>query len=244
MSANINPRNIEVCLSPKLFSDIQTREPYVVVLVDILRATTSICAAFENGVATILPVANHEEARVMKERGYLVATEQDGKKLDFADFGNSAFNFTREAIGGKTLVYCTTNGTRALDIAKHADKIVMGAFINLSAVASWLSGQDAHVVILCSGWKNKFCLEDTIFAGALADALMKKYGYVSPCDSTIAAIDLWTLARTDILGYIEKAAHRHRLKKLGLDDVIPYSFDIDSTRVVPVYSGGSIDNEQ
>jgi 2-phosphosulfolactate phosphatase len=236
----VNPRCIEVCLTPKLFSEIQTKDHFIVVLVDILRATTSICAAFENGVKSILPVATLEEAKAMKEKGFLVASEQDGKKLDFADFGNSAFNFSREAIGGKTLVYCTTNGTRALEIAKDAEKIAIGAFINLSSLTSWLTGQDKNVVILCSGWKNKFCLEDTIFAGALAENLLKTKKFRTNCDSAAAALDLWRLARPDILGYIEKAAHRHRLKRLELDDVIPYSFSIDSTKVVPVYIDGKI----
>ena len=94
-------------------------------------------------------------------------SEKDGVQLDFADFGNSAFSFTRDAIGGKTLVYCTTNGTRALEMAKSASSIAIGAFINISAVTEWLAGQQKNVVILCSGWKNKFCLEDTLFAGAL-----------------------------------------------------------------------------
>ncbi|MCX6306048.1 MAG: 2-phosphosulfolactate phosphatase [Bacteroidetes bacterium] len=240
----VNPRSVEVCFSPKLFSEIQTKESYIVVLVDILRATTSICAAFENGISSIIPVATLEEAKAMKEKGFLVASEQDGKKLDFADFGNSAFNFTRDAIEGKTLVYCTTNGTRALDIAKKAEKIAMGAFINLAALTGWLIDQDKNVVILCSGWKNKFCLEDTIFAGALAEQLLASKHFATHCDSAAAATDLWSLARPDIPGYIEKAAHRHRLKKLGLDDVIPYSFHIDSTHVVPVYKEGIILDEQ
>jgi 2-phosphosulfolactate phosphatase len=236
--------SIEVCLTPKLFTEIQTREHYIVVLVDILRATTSICAAFENGVASIIPVATIEQARAMKEEGYLVASEQDGRKLDFADFGNSAFNFSRESIGGKTLVYCTTNGTRALEIARHAERIAIGSFINLSALSGWLGHQKKNVVILCSGWKNKFCLEDTIFAGALVDQLLGSGLFASACDSTAAALDLWRLARPDVLGYIEKAAHFHRLKKLGLDDVIPYSFTPDSTDVVPVFYGGKISDEK
>ncbi|MEI7664157.1 MAG: 2-phosphosulfolactate phosphatase [Bacteroidota bacterium] len=239
-----NQRCIEVCFTPKLFSDILAKDDYIVVLVDILRATTSICAAFENGVKSIIPVATLDEARAMKEKGFLVASEQDGRKLDFADFGNSAFNFTREAIGGKTLVYCTTNGTRALEIAKKSAKIAMGAFINLSALTGWLKCQDKNVVILCSGWKNKFCLEDTIFAGALAEQLLKSKQFTTHCDSAAAALDLWHLAQPDILGYVEKAAHRHRLKKLELDDVIPYSFSIDSTRVVPVYVEGEICDEE
>ena len=237
-------RCIEVCLTPKLFSEILTRDNFIVVLVDILRATTSICAAFDNGVETILPVATLEEAKEMKNLGFLVASEQDGKKLDFADFGNSAFNFSRAAIDGKTLVYCTTNGTRALEIAKNAGKIAMGAFINLQALTEWLINEDKNVVILCSGWKNKFCLEDTIFAGALSKELLDSGLFETHCDSAAAAIDLWNLARPDILGYIEKAAHRHRLKMLLLDDVIPYSFTLNSTRVVPVYMDGKILDEQ
>ena len=141
-------------------------------LVDILRATTTICTAVGNGVEAIIPVASHEEARQLKAEGYLVASEKDGVQLDFADFGNSAFSFTRDAIGGKTLVYCTTNGTRTLEIAKGASNIVIGAFINISAVTEWLAGQQKDVVILCSGWKNKFCLEDTLFAGALTERLL------------------------------------------------------------------------
>ncbi len=121
-------RCIEVCLSPKLFPEILTKENYIVVLVDILRATTTICTAFENGVQAIIPVATIEEAKQLKDQGFLVASEQDGKKLDFADFGNSAFSFTRDRIAGKTLVYCTTNGTRALEMAKHSEQIVIGAF--------------------------------------------------------------------------------------------------------------------
>ena len=231
---------IEVCFSPALFGHILTKENYIVVLVDILRATTSICTAFENGVGRIIPVATLEEARDLKSKGFLVASEQDGKKLDFADFGNSAFNFTREAIGGKALVYCTTNGTRALDIARSAEKIAIGAFINLSALAGWLEQQGKNIVILCSGWKSKFCLEDTLFSGALTQLLIEKGGFTTCCDAAHASIDLWNLAKHDPLAYIEKAAHRKRLQKLGLDDVIPYSFRTDITGVVPVFDGKEI----
>jgi 2-phosphosulfolactate phosphatase len=231
---------IEVCFTPKLFSEILTTENYVVVLVDILRATTSICAAFSNGVSRIIPVGDMEEARDYKNKGYLVASEQDGKKLDFADFGNSAFSFTRDRVSGKTIVYCTTNGTKALDMARSAEQIVIGAFINLNALTEWITNRNVNVVILCSGWKNKFCLEDTMFAGALASSLLGISDYSCNCDSAMASIDLWNLAKTDVLRYIEKAAHRHRLKQLGLDDVIAYSFTQDQTDVVPVFDGKEI----
>ena len=230
-------RSVEVCFSPGLFEDVVTTGDFIVVLVDILRATTTIVTAVANGVEAIIPVATHDEARRLKSEGFLVATEKDGVQLDFADFGNSAFSFTREAIGGRTLVYCTTNGTRALHMARGASSIAIGAFINISALTEWLAGQQKDVVILCSGWKNKFCLEDTLFAGALTQRLLDTGLFRSDCDSASASLDLWKLAEGDVLGYIEKAAQRHRLKKLGLDDVIPYSFACDQVKVVPVFDG-------
>lgn len=233
-------RSVEVCFSPALFPDIVTTGDPVVVLVDILRATTTIVTAIGNGVEAIIPVATHDEARRLKAEGFLVASEKDGAQLDFADFGNSAFSFTRDAIAGRSLVYCTTNGTRALHMAKGAGGIAIGAFINISAVTEWLTRRQEDVVILCAGWKDKFCLEDTLFAGALTDRLLATGVFQSGCDSAHAAMDLWGLARSDPLAYVEKAAQRHRLARLGLDDVIPYSFEFDRVDVVPVFDGYAI----
>jgi len=230
-------RSVEVCLSPGLFRDALTTGDFVVVLVDILRATTTICTAVANGVEAIVPVATHDEARRLKSDGYLVASEKDGVQLDWADFGNSARSFTREAIGGKTLVYCTTNGTRALHLAEGASGVVIGAFINISALTEWLARRRKSVVVLCSGWKNRFCLEDTLFAGALTRRLLETGVFRTECDAAEASMDLWDLAKGDVLGYIGKAAQRHRLKRLGLDDVIPYSFAFDQVEVVPVFDG-------
>jgi 2-phosphosulfolactate phosphatase len=231
---------VEVCFSPKLFDSILTRGDFVTVLVDVLRATTTIVTAVGNGVEAIIPVATHDEARALKAEGYLVASEKDGVQLDWADFGNSAFSFTREAIGGRTLVYCTTNGTKALHIAGRVSTVAVGAFLNISALTEWLVTQGKDVVVLCSGWKDKFCLEDSLFAGALTGRLLETGLFRTECDSAHAAMDLWSLAEGDPLGYVDKAAQRHRLKKLGLDDVLPYSFALDQADVVPVFDGEAI----
>ena len=236
------PFTIEVVFTPLLFPEKVTNDPCIVVLADILRATTSICAAFDLGVERIIPVATTEEARAMKAMGYLVASEQDGVKHDFADFGNSAFHFSRESIGGETLVYCTTNGTRALKMTGHQGRTAIGAFINISALLGWLIRQELNVVILCSGWKNKFCLEDSLFAGALAQKLLESGKFSTHCDSALAAIDLWQIAKPDLMGYLEKAAHHFRLKNLKLDDVIPFSLTPDSSSSVPVFENGEITN--
>ena len=231
---------IEVCFSPKLYEDRLTRENFIVVIVDILRATTSICTAFKNGVKSLIPVPSIEEAKEYKKNGFIVASEKDGKVLDFADFGNSAFDFSEENVKGKVVAYCTTNGTKAIDLAKDADQVAMGSFINLRALSDWLIEQDKNVVILCSGWKNKFNLEDSVFAGVLVENLVESGKFNPDCDSAQAALDLWKTAETDLLGFIEKAAHRHRLKKLGLDDVLEYSFTLNTSDVVPVLKDGKI----
>jgi 2-phosphosulfolactate phosphatase len=233
---------VEVCLTPRLFDDILTEGEYIVVLADILRATTSICYAFNNGVSSVIPVASIGEARAMKEKGYLVASEQDGERLGFADFGNAVFSFTRDLVEGKTLVYCTTNGTRALEVARGKAPVAIGSFSNITALKDWLVRQQKNVVILCSGWKNMFCLEDTLFAGALSELLLQEDRFRTVCDAVHASMDLYDIARNDLTGYIEKALHRQRLRKLGLDDVIPYSFLRDQTDVVPVFNGTEIIN--
>ena len=232
-------RNIEVCYSPALYPYYRNDEA-IVVVADILRATTAICAAFENGARELIPVESVEEARAWKEKGFLVAAERDGLVLDFADFGNSPFNFTPRNVRGASIVYSTTNGTGAIRMASEARQVVIGAFINLSALAGWLAAENSDVLVLCAGWKNRFNLEDSVFAGALADSLIKTGNFETICDSTIAAIELWNNARGDIIGFMEKAAHRHRLKKLGLDDVMEYCNTPDSTGVIPVLKDGRL----
>lgn len=234
----------EVCFTPKLYSEIITKENFIVVMVDILRASTSICAAFANGVECIIPVASLDEARIYKEKGYLVASEREGVVSGFADFGNSAFNFMTKAVVGKSIVYSTTNGTQAIELAKNAEGLTVGSFSNLDAVSKWLVKQQKNVVILCAGWKNKFNLEDSIYAGALCKELLKSNQFCCNCDSAEAAIDLWNIAKSNPQEYIQKAAHRERLRKLGLDDVLEYTFQLNTANVVPVLRNGVLRKEE
>lgn len=230
---------LEVCLSPALYSK-HADDSNLVVIVDILRATSSICAAIHNGVKRIIPVSTVEEAREMKTRGYMVASERDGYVLDFADFGNSPFNFTPELVQGREIVYSTTNGTRCIHMASHSKAVVIGSFLNITALADWLIGQDAPVLIFCASWKDRFSLEDTVYAGALAERLLKSEKFESICDAVTASIDLWHLAKTDLFGYIQKAAQKGRLASKGLDDCIAYCLIPDQTSVIPAFRDGSL----
>jgi 2-phosphosulfolactate phosphatase len=233
----LEKRDLETCFSPALYEP-ERHVGAIIVVIDILRATSAMCTAFENGAESIIPVATVTEAREYKEKGYLVAAERDGYVLDFADFGNSPFNFTPEKVAGKTIVYSTTNGTGIIKIASSAGFIIVGSFLNISALTTWISKQERPVVLFCAGWKNRFNLEDTICAGAIAERLMSTSLYSTICDSTHAALDLWSLAKKDIPGYIQKVAQRSRLRDKQLDDCIPFCLTMDFSSKIPVIRNG------
>lgn len=234
-------KTIEVCFTPALF-DLYKNENSIIVIVDILRATSSICMAFHNGLKELIPVSGIEEARKYKELGFIVAAERDGKVLDFADIGNSPEHFTPEIVKGKTVVYSTTNGTQAINMASACKQVVIGSFLNLDILIAWLEKQKQDVVIFCSGWKNKFNLEDSVFAGALSSGLLATGNFFTICDSTHASIDLWSQAGKDIIHYMDKAAHKSRLKNLHIENAIPHCFSMNLSPVLPVLSGKSIVN--
>jgi 2-phosphosulfolactate phosphatase len=230
-------RKLETCFAPGLYRPDEHVNS-IVVIIDILRASSAICTAFANGAVSILPVADAGEAKAYKSKGYLVAAERDGFVLDFADFGNSPFNFTRDRVEGKTIVYSTTNGTGIIDQASSAYAIAIGSFLNLSSLTEWLTRQERDILLFCAGWKNRFNLEDTVCAGAITAKLMETGHFTTICDSTVAAMDLWSLASNDLSGYIDKVAQRTRLRDKKLDDCIEFCLTIDFTDKIPVMKDG------
>ncbi len=235
----MNKRNLETCFSPALF-EAENHTDSIVVIIDVLRASSAIITAFANGAASIIPVSEVDEARSYKSKGYLVAAERDGFILDFADFGNSPFNFTKKKVKGKTIVYSTTNGTSLINITKLSFLTVIGSFLNISSLSKWLKEQDRNVILVCAGWKNRFNLEDTVCAGAIAKDLLDSNVFETVCDSTFAAIDLWKLASPDLPGYIDKAAQRSRLRDKNLDDCIEFCLSFDFTDKIPVMKNGAL----
>jgi 2-phosphosulfolactate phosphatase len=228
--------NLDVCLSPALIP-LYNVEDYIVVIVDIFRATSSICYGIENGATAIIPVSQVEECAAYAEKGldYLLAAERDGKVVDGFDFGNSPFSYTKDKVAGKTIVLTTTNGTHALHLSRGAKKIVIGSFLNLTSLCNWLKAQNDNILLVCAGWKNNFNLEDTLFAGAVVDQL-QGLNY-KPDDAAIAANDLYQIGKYDINGYLKKTSHSERLKKLGIEKDIEFCLHVDLTTAIPVLDG-------
>ncbi len=220
-------------MSPALYPDYENKDA-IVVVTDILRASSAIVTAFMNGVERIIPVATLEEAKSYKDKGFMVAAERDGLVRDFADFGNSPYNFTRGMVENKQIVYSTTNGTNAIHLASSGAQVLIGAYLNLDALVAYIIASDKDLLILCAGWKNKYNLEDTLFAGALAQKVLEGNNFETICDATNGAVDLYGLAKDDLLTYIDKVAQKQRLKKNGLDDVIGYCHKYNLTDLIPV----------
>lgn len=229
-------RGAHVCLTPALLPLFNV-EDYIVVVIDIFRATSSICYGIENGAEAIIPVSQVEECAAYREKGldYLLAAERDGSVVDGFDFGNSPFSYTKEKVVGKTVVLTTTNGTHALHLSRSAKKIVIGSFLNLTALSNWLNSQYENVLLVCAGWKNNFNLEDTLFAGAVIEQLKDK-GFALD-DAAIAANDLFQVGKNDINEYLKKTSHGERLKKLGIEKDIEFCLQVDLTTAIPVLEG-------
>jgi 2-phosphosulfolactate phosphatase len=229
-------RGLDVCLTPSLIP-LYNVEDYIVVVIDIFRATSSICYGIENGAEAIIPVSEVEECAAYRDKGngYLLAAERDGKVVEGFDFGNSPFSYTPEKVSGKTVVLTTTNGTHALHLSRNAKRIVIGSFLNLTALCNWLKTQQENILLVCAGWKNNFNLEDTLFAGAVIEQL--KGGNYKLDDPAIAANDLFQLGKNDIPAYLNKTSHGERLKKLGIEKDIAFCLQVDLTTSVPVLDG-------
>jgi 2-phosphosulfolactate phosphatase len=231
---------IEVCFTPSLYGFRSNQDGVITVVIDVLRATTAFCAALDAGAKDIVPVDSLEKLKELKSLGYLAAAERDGLKVDFADFGNSPLCFLQSDLKGKSLAYSTTNGTNAVELAKASGSIAIASFSNLEAVNDWLISQKKDLILLCSGWKNSFSLEDSVCAGALADLLIRKGNYSFNSDSVFASVQLWMQAQENLQEFCSHGSHYQRLENLGLQDDLNHCFRLNSSRVVPVWDGEKI----
>jgi 2-phosphosulfolactate phosphatase len=231
-------KKIDVCLSPDLMHLYPVQDRTVVV-VDILRATSCMTTALAHGIESITPFAHLEDCLAMKEKDYFTAGERDGKKVDGFDLGNSPFEYMDEKLKGKKIAFTTTNGTQAIAKSAGADEILIGSFLNLTAVISHLLNCKNNVLLVCSGWKGKVNLEDTLFAGAVVDLL--KDNIEPDCDAPLAAQHLYSLAKQDMDGFLKNSSHVKRLAKLNIHKDIEFCLTPDQYNVVPVLRNGVIE---
>jgi 2-phosphosulfolactate phosphatase len=223
-------RKIDVCLSPDLMHLYQTGDR-AVVIVDILRATSCMTTAFAHGIKSITPFASLEDCLTMKNHGYFTTGERDGEKVDGFDLGNSPFEYMDKKLHGQRIAFTTTNGTKAIAKSVGAREIVIGSFLNLTALANYLRNGKDDILVVCAGWKGRFNLEDTLFAGALLEALSDAVEL--ECDAPQACLHLYMMAKSNMLEFLKDASHIKRLAKLNIVEDIKFCMTIDKYDVVP-----------
>jgi len=231
---------LHTVLSPKLLSLYDVSNS-VVVIIDVFRATSTIATALHNGAVKVVPVANVEDCiTIGKNLGAITAGERDGKVIPGLQYGNSPAEYPREFIQDKTLVITTTNGTRLLKMAldNGADEIITGSFPNLQAVCNYLVKKGKNVILGCSAWKDRFNLEDTLFAGAVVNNI--KEHFTIHCDSSLMAEDMYTLHKHDMYSFIRKTTHWHRLAAFGLEKDLEYCVTENAADVLPLYKDGAL----
>ena len=239
MNNALKPR-LEVCLSPALLHLYDTTDT-IVVIIDIFRATSTITAALHNGARVVMPVASVAECIEMGADmpGSITAGERDGKVAAGLQHGNSPLEYPTEFIKDKTLILTTTNGTRLLHMVKDAHAIVIGSFLNLQVICDYLLAQGKNVLLGCSSWKDRFNMEDTLFAGAVTHKI--GHAFDVNCDSARAARVLYQASGgTNLLEFLKDSSHYRRLSKFGLVEDMQYCVTPDQHPVVPILRGRDI----
>ncbi len=214
----------------------------IVVIIDVFRATSTIAAALHNGARCVIPVDSVPKAiEISKNIGGIAAGERDGKIAEGLQHGNSPLEYHRDFIENKTLVLTTTNGTRLLQMAldKNPDTIISGSFPNFTAVCDYLVQEKKNVMLGCAGWKNRFNMEDTLFAGAVIQKV--KEHFIIHCDSSLMAETMYAKYKNNLSGFAPKLTHYHRLvERFGLIEDIRFCLSPDVAPVLPLYSDGKL----
>lgn len=228
---------LEVCLSPALLHLYDTKNK-VVVIIDVFRATSTIAAALDNGAKSVLPVASVAECIEIGKsiENSITAGERDGKVAEGLQYGNSPSEYPPSFIKDRVLVLTTTNGTRLLHMVQDADTIITGSFVNLSAVCDFLVQSGKSVILGCAAWKDRFNLEDTLFAGAVVSRVQEHFSI--NCDSARAAKQLAaSVDNNDYISFLRDSSHYRRLSAYGLEKDMEYCATADAHPVVPILKG-------
>jgi 2-phosphosulfolactate phosphatase len=215
----------------------------IVVIIDVLRATSTIATALYNGAKCIIPVDSVAKCiELGKKIEAVTAGERDGQIAEGLEYGNSPFEYPREFIAGKTLVLTTTNGTKLLHMAleRGASHIITGSFPNLSSVCNYLLQQQQHVILGCAAWKDRVNIEDMLFAGAVISRIKEAFNI--NCDSSQIAETIYHNAKNDLYQFMKdkNASHYHRLTNYGLEKDIRYCLTPDVANILPFYEEGKL----
>lgn len=214
----------------------------LIIVVDVLRCSSSIVNALANGVKAVIPTETLKEAFALQEQqpDYLLAGERKGRKPRGFDFGNSPLEFVQEAVEGRTVIMTTTSGTGALIGCRHAEHVLVGAFLNAEAVAKKAAeiSRSVNVSFVLAGEKGLFSLEDFLCAGAIASKF--PFGEFDLSDEVLAAVFAFDCVNDALCETVMKSRHAKHLIELGFERDIEFSCTLNRFDLVPVFRDGKI----
>ena len=171
----------------------------------------------------------------MKQKGFITSGERNGENVTGFDKGNSPFEYMGDQVKNQKIAFTTTNGTQAIEKSKGAKKVIIGSFLNVTAVTRHLLMSESNILVVCAGWKGKVNLEDTLFAGAIVENLRNHI--VPDCDAPLAAQHLYNLAKNDMVKFLSNSSHVKRLNRLNIHKDIEFCLTPDQYPVLPVLTG-------
>ena len=220
----------------------------LIVMIDVLRASTTICVALHNGARELIPTDSLDKAvsiySGLSRSSRFIGGERGGVKPSGFDAGNSPLEYTSEKVGERTVIFTTTNGTRIFQKAKLAKCRIVAGFVNVAAVNDFIISRIANddidnVCIFCAGNSGRFSYEDTLCAGKIISDLANRSNF-ELSDSSIASKDLYEMHKNSMNEFIKKCEHGNKLIELGFENDIDIALSCDTYPVVPVVSGSSI----
>ena len=228
--------SVDVCLTHQQLENYQHHDKNVVVI-DVLRATSTINTILFSGAKSVKPVESLEECMKLKENGFIVMAERMGKKVEGFDYGNSPSKIEKNLFVDRDVGIATSNGTKAIVKTKGSKITLISSFLNLSKVIEYLNTNSRDTLLVCSGWKGSTNLEDTMCAGAIVAGL-ENYDYES--DTVVIAKKLYEQSKDDILSSMKKSSHAKRLS--GYDNIkdIEFCSEIDKQEILPYLDGDQI----
>lgn len=237
-----NPPILNTVLSPSLLKLYDVSDS-VVVIIDILRATSTIATALYNGAKSVIPVDSVAGCiKLGKQMEAITAGERDGRIAEGLQYGNTPLQYNREFINSKTLILTTTNGTRLLHLALNANAktIITGSFCNISSVCNYILNQKTNVILACAAWKNRVNIEDTLFAGAVINRV--KGNLEIKDDASQIAETLYLQAKGDLYEFLKEknASHFQRLMSFGLEKDIRFCLTEDNANILSLYANGRL----
>jgi 2-phosphosulfolactate phosphatase len=213
-------------------------EGKIVVIVDILRATSCMVSGLASGVQGIVPVATLEECRAYQQKGYICAAERGGKQVEGFELDNSPYSYMKPELKNKTICATTTNGTLAIAKSLDAEQVVVGAFLNLTALSEYLISQPNDIIIHCAAWKGKVNMEDSLFAGALIDKLLATHDLA--CDAPHMVHTYYKSVAQSLEQTVKQSAHARRLAGIGIEKDIAFCLQLDHFDTIPILNGDTL----